>query len=223
MLLSQAKTVVDQVLSKINADSVLQIGEPAALCAQLFERFPYKACIDRLPSTGLLGTMVPKFGELVPLLPESLDVVVLAHQLRSIEESEQILTIVHQLLKVNGRIILVEFNRHALMRQWWVNAQKVQFPDVGACPSVQVKAWLSRLDFQLLFEQTVGFRPPLNTELQADRFLFLELLGQLLCPSFGMVSIMTAQKVAVGMTPEVEASWLRRFQLLPNQTVGTSV
>lgn len=225
MLQELEKSVISQLLVKEKGEYLLQIGGPLMLCKAQFQKFQGYACIEALPSTGLLGVSVPIQGELSPLLPDSIDVIVLGHQLSTVKNPDQLLSIVYQLLKVNGLLILVEFNRYAIFTRSWSKSVQPQFsgqPYPFLAP-VFIKEALLSFDFQLISNQTVGFRPPRLASTRAGRYFFMEVLGQLLCPSMGVVSIMSAQKTKVGMTPAVEASWLRRFGLTPQQTVGTSI
>jgi len=131
----------------------------------------------------------------LPLLPNSVDMVVLVHALEFISDPEQLLAELYQALVPGGKLILVNFNPWSA---WGLKARwkgKKDMPWQAKLYSLQrIKRWLRALNYRILMRKTSGFYPLNLSQEKRKKLLFLEPLGQLLFPGCGNVYVVVAEK-----------------------------
>jgi hypothetical protein len=139
---------------------------------------------------------------LLPILPESIDVAILAHSLESTEDPHRLLAEVYQALHAQGYLVVIGFNPwsgfglrrclgrrdHAPWNRRWQRAGRVAH-------------WLRQANFNILQIDYVCHYPPVNSENSLNRLLFLETLGnEVILPYPGGIYLISAQKVVSAPT-----------------------
>lgn len=138
----------------------------------------------------------------LPLSPGRIDLIVCAHMLEFTPSPQVALKALYDSLKPQGLLILFGFNAFSLwgLTRW--KQRKTPFPWTGQFYSVlDMRRMMRQAGFSVLSAKTVCFRPPGISRPRARHLLFLEAIGQTLCPGLGGAYMMTAQKRVIGMTP----------------------
>ncbi len=119
--------------------------------------------------------VLARFHEL-PLLPNSIDIVIISHSLSTHPLAKQILQEVYEALVPGGRVVIFGNNRFRSRTS-------------HSHYAFQIEAWLKKMQYTLLVNQTIGFM---------QNWPISEVLGQLLAPGLGYVYAIVAQKMTMG-------------------------
>lgn len=189
-ILSAEKTVLDRVLKNMRGNDLLQIGksdDPAySESARVLRTFYLDANVQ---PTQQHRSLIQGHPDCLPIQSESIDIVLLVHQLDSAKNPLAILQEVHRVLRPNGRIVIMGFNRWSL---WNCFHQTMRFHSEFF--PTKIKRLLNSLDFEVTLHETFCFWPPSQ---------FAEVLGQFCLPYAGAVSMLVATKNIPGVTPLV--------------------
>lgn len=204
MVLTEEKAVLDRLLKNIRGNDFLQIGGPndsrlieSARVSRLF-------FLDEHFQAHHEKSFIQAHSDCLPIQSEAIDIVLLMHQLESNKNSRDVLEEADRVLRPNGRLIIVGFNR------WGV--KQLFYRDKKSCSVGKIKQILCSLDFEITHHQTICFRPAFKNKSTAQHFLFLEALGQLCLPYAGAVFILCATKNIVGMTPLIAKNYARAIE-----------
>ena len=196
----------------------VQLGMPQ-LDALAANRMPHRLLVDtRLPGPDgpegarCPGLLVAGFGEL-PFDTQSLDLVVLPHQLEFSADPHQLLREVDRVLRPDGRLVVVGFNPLSL----WGLRQLVRFRPLSAFVPVdesllgvpRVRDWLKLLSFEIDGSRYGCYAPPCRTGRWLERMHFMEVAGDRWWPICGAVYLVAAIKRVRGMRL-VGPAWRRR-------------
>jgi len=194
----------------------LQLGflELDALAAN---RMPHRLRVstargNRPASAMPADLLVSDFAEL-PLDSQSVDLVVLPHQLEGSEDPHQILREVDRVLRPEGRLVVVGMNPLSL----WGLRESVASGPLGSFlpPGGQLIAmprlrdWMKLLSFEIDSGHYGCYAPPCRTQKWLDRMHFMERAGDRWWPICGAVYIVSAVKRVRGMRL-VGPAWKRR-------------
>ena len=194
----------------------LQLGflELDALAAN---RMPHRIRVgtqrsDLLDAALKPDLLVSGFEEL-PLDSQSVDLVVLAHQLEFSEDPHQILREVDRVLRPEGRLVVVGLNPLSLwgLRQSLVRGPFNPFlPRTGQFIGIpRLRDWMKLLSFEIDSGHYGCYVPPCRTQKWLDRTHFMEKAGDRWWPICGAVYMVSAVKRVRGMRL-VGPSWKRR-------------
>ena len=156
--------------------------------------------------------MVSGFDEL-PLDSQSVDLVVLAHQLEFSEDPHQILREADRVLRPEGRLVVVGMNPLSL---WGLRESLVMgpihpfLPPAGQFIGVpRLRDWMKLLSFEIDGGRYGCYAPPCRTRKWLDRMGFMERAGDRWWPICGAVYMVSAVKRVRGMRL-VGPAWKRR-------------
>ena len=162
---------------------------------------------DAAPKPDLL---VSGFEEL-PLDSQSVDLVVLAHQLEFSEAPHQILREVDRVLRPEGRLLVVGLNPLSLwgLRQSLVRGP-LNVPRTGQLIGMpRLRDWMKLLSFEIDSGHYGCYVPPCRTQKWLDRTRFMEKAGDRWWPICGAIYMVSAVKRVRGMHL-VGPAWKRR-------------
>ena len=159
-----------------------------------------------------LDLFVGGFEEL-PLESQSVDLVVLAHQLEFSDDPHQVLREVDRVLRPEGRLVVVGMNPLSL---WGLRQSIVLRPLVPFLPPTsqfigvpRLRDWMKLLSFEIDSGQYGCYVPPCRTQKWLDRTQFMEKAGDRWWPICGAVYMVSAVKRVRGMRL-VGPVWKRR-------------
>ena len=157
------------------------------------------------------GTNVVGRCEALPLLANTIDVLVAPHVLEFADEPHAVLREAERVLIGEGFIVIVGFNPWSLCGLWGVLAGwRGRPPWSGQFLSAsRITDWLKLLGFEIEFLKKTSFGPPLRRGTITTKLRFLELLGNVCWPFFGNVYVVVAKKRVAAVTP-LKASWQTR-------------
>jgi SAM-dependent methyltransferase len=198
-LLHAEKIGLDQVLPLIFGYYLLQMNGPSnpdfLNSCLIHTHITASPNIPNNPSDNFINC---NFNEL-PFLPNSLDAVIIFHLLEFSDNPKTILNEVYNALIPGGTLIVFGFNPRSL----WGLARKLNKNKSAPWNAKFISTWhLRRLlgdtGFNVGDYKTFYFRPPINNSNWAQRWLFLETLGQIFLPYCGGSYMYVAKKTYVG-------------------------
>ncbi len=207
-------------LSRIVVDMfgyyALQLGflELDALAAN---RMPHRIRVSTARAAPAQGTrpadlLVGGFEDL-PLESQSVDLVVLPHQLEFSNDPHQILREVDRVLRPEGRLVIVGMNPLSVwgLRQALASGPLNHFlPPPGQLIGIpRLRDWMKLLSFEIDSGHYGCYAPPCRTQKWLDRMQFLERAGDRWWPICGAVYTVSAVKRVRGMRL-VGPVWKRR-------------
>ena len=183
-----------RVLSNIKGRYLVQMGGTADLAHSAMSPILYQIRLTSQPDDLSSLTIQTEYQDL-PLLPNSVDIVVLVHLLEFIDYPVKLLQEIFQVLKPDGRLLIFGFNPWSL---WGMNKFfnfKKNIPWKGKFWSrAQVKCWLINFNCSILFSKTFCYGFPRRKKLRRRMQLFTEVAGQLSLPAAGGVYLLVAKK-----------------------------
>lgn len=214
MLCDMERDLLARVLSHIFGDVLIQVGGRADML--LIQDSPIKNHIYFSPFSierSLQPCVQTELDEL-PVSPSSVDVFVIAHMLEFVDQPSVVLQEIYTALQPNGQLIIFGFNPWSL----WGLARHYRghrsYPWQGKFHSaMQVRQWLRQIGYRIISSKSICFRPPLVDNGKAKKLLFMEALGQVLCPSLGAAYMITAQKREYGVTPLQIVSPIKKIRI----------
>lgn len=202
LLLSQEKIILDRLLKASRGDIFLQIGSLHNKDLKNFGWFKTKCIVRPCHLSFIDEPCIQANLHQLPIEPNSIDVVLVMHQLEIADQPEAVLAEIFRVLKPNGRVIITCFNKLSLWQAIKFFQPKNFFPWNSTFYSIgKVKRWLTRQDFKVTHTSSTEFRLPMKSERLADKLFFLEVLGQFCCSNAGAAFIMSAYKKVEGVTP----------------------
>jgi SAM-dependent methyltransferase len=198
---SQEKRVLDRLLKNKRGNDLLQIGGPSdgslVEKAQVMRQF----FVDTHFHVQCSMPFIQADAECLPIQTESIDIVLLVHELESARNAMDVLREVHRVLRPNGQIIIVGFNKWGLWNLLHAREKKQKKQKKQKNFSIRkIKQYLCALDFDVTKQQTLCFWPP---------SILAETLGQFFLPFAGSVYLLVAKKNIPGVTPLVVNNYVR--------------
>ncbi len=138
----------------------------------------------------------------MPLLGDSVDVVLLPHILEFSSHPHQVLREVDRVLVPDGHVVIVGFNPWSPWQFWrWMLAWKHRPPWCGRfLGHARLRDWLTLLGFEVVEQQGCFYRLPIQNRGFLSRTAWLERLGRLL-PFLAVSYVMVARKRQIRLTP----------------------
>ncbi|MGD8710629.1 MAG: methyltransferase domain-containing protein, partial [Ectothiorhodospiraceae bacterium] len=153
----------------------------------------------------------------LPFAQESMDVVILIHQLEFSEQPHHILREAERVLRPEGHLIVLGFNPLSV----WGMRRLLAGPRGGRPPwsgryvtRSRLEDWMTLLGFEIEGRQGLFLRPPVSNEAMFRRMRRLENLGARYVRWVGGVHLTMGQKHVVGVTP-MRPQWRPRLAVIP--------
>ena len=203
------KAALDRIFQTIRGARLLQIGGPSETDFIAEARFSQNFWVDAFYHAKTTRLLIQAHSDQLPIQPESIDVVLLLHQLSREHDVSTVLAEVSRVLKPNGHCIIIDFNAVSPHRLGQLKTKK-------CCSPFLIKRRLRRCDFEIILSKTLCFRQPLLPIKHEQDSVFIETLGQFIFSIFGAAFLIMAQKKLPGMTPLVIHQWKQK-SLLPQR------
>jgi len=182
--------VLGSILPNLYGYHLVFLGEPEL--SALAQTTAIKHGILMHPRKAQVTSLSTVQGALesVPLLSDSIDIVVMSHTLETANKPTEILRETHRVLIPEGHVIITGFNPYSLWGGWVHYKQALgNINHEGAMLSLsRVKDWLQFLNFKIIEVKRFYYRPPLSNQSLHDKFHFLE-SGEKCAGHFGRVLI----------------------------------
>lgn len=208
MLVEMERAQLQRLLKPMAGDYLIQIGGIPELTQDSAIRF--KWFFNTQAKSGAIQVALDE----LPLMPESVDVIILVHVLEFMPKPLVGLREAYQALAPGGQMIIVSLNPWSLWGLKHRFTQDDELPWNGHFWSAwRTKHWLRELGLRIVMSDTFCFRPPLHSLPAWQRLLWLEALGPFCFPAFGGFYMVVAQKRVAGMTPALQSAWSKKLEL----------
>lgn len=144
----------------------------------------------------------------------SVDFVVIPHTLEFVDNPIQLLNEACRVVKPEGDIVIFGFNPYSLwgLTKWWVGHKTLPWSG-NFIPAAKIKNWLKLADFELVRQDMLMFRPPLQQRSLMQKLAFLEWAGIKSNAFFGGVYAITAKAKVIPLTP-IRLHWKQQISPL---------
>lgn len=160
----------------------------------------------------------------LPIVTDSVDVVVLPHSLEFHSNPHELLREVDRILIPEGHVVVLGFNPWSLwmlarlMLKWRGHA-----PWAGRFLSPnRLKDWLSLLGFEIVYSRSYFYRPPIPEPAVLNKLKFIERMGRVCWPPFGGGYVMVARKRVYTLTP-IRPRWRARRSVAGTEMARSSM
>lgn len=159
----------------------------------------------------------------LPIIPGSVDLVILPHTLEFIDNPRQLLSEACRIVKPEGDIIIFGFNPFSLwgLKKWWVKSKNTPWTGNFIQPSV-VKKWLTLADFELVRQDMLMFRPPINQRTIYQKLKSMDWFGSKCNAFFGGIFVITAKAKIIPLTP-IKLRWKQKLTTLSVTLPGSTM
>lgn len=203
-LIEVERKLLESILPKLHGYHLLFLGEPqlqpliqASLISHQVLLFP-ELSVDSNVSSFIQGDL-----NTLPILNNSVDVVMLSHLLEHAAHPHEVLRETHRILIPEGHIIITGFNPMSFWGTWHaVKKLRGQLPPQGKMLTMnRMKDWLALLNFQITTSKMFYFRPPFICSKDNRNARWLEKTGEKYWPFWGGAYIIVAVKRVIPLTP----------------------
>ncbi|MFH1333808.1 MAG: methyltransferase domain-containing protein [Pseudomonadota bacterium] len=187
---------------KIQGMNLLILGSTQQ--AELLKECPIKDRIFVPPQTEESSTerVINTPYNALPVLSDTVDLIVLPHTLEIVEEPHEVLRHVEKALRIGGHLIIIGFNPWSLwgLRQLFSFRRSAPWSNTFYC-AWRISDWLRVLNFEVVKLNRTLYRPPINNMKFFRALKFMEFLGRFLFPFFGGSYVLLAEKKRYVLTP----------------------
>ena len=201
-LLASEREIISQLNTPLLGYFYLQLGGNE-LCLPAAKR-PASQCL--VSATGDVSAN----PEALPFKSHSIDNMLILHVLEQARDPHQLLRETERVLAADGKLILCSFNPFSFwgLRRLFSWQDKAPW-DGHYFSQTRIRDWLALLNFEVVEQHKMFFRPPFRHARWLERSRFIERWGRRLWPWLGGVSVMVACKRTIPLTP-VRESWRQR-------------
>ena len=202
-LVQQELQIMERLLPRMFGYHIVQIGSAAAQPYYTDSPISHRMLLQVEEEGRMDGTSLQCRTDALPILAESMDVVILPHTLEFSATPHKLLRECERILIEEGHLIIIGFNPWSLCGLWRLFLAWRGLPPWNGhfYSHNRIKDWLSLLDLELIRTERCFYRPPLQRTKLMRRLGFLEKLGGVCWPYFGSVHIIVARKRVVALTP----------------------
>lgn len=223
-VLEAEQQFLPHLLTDCYGKHVLLIGVPNQYGLLKFSSIPHQVLLSpTIHKKSSLRYVESDFNEL-PIASASIDLVVMPHTLELIDNPQHLLSEACRIVKPEGHIIIFGFNPYSL----WGLKQKLTRNNTAPWSNNFISAgriakWLKLSDFELVKQDTLLFRPPLqNYDIFYSKIKFIEWLGSKLWAPLGGVYMLMAKAKVIPMTP-IKLHWKQQLSGIQVTTSGPSI
>lgn len=211
-LLDMEREQLAGVLSTVFGYHAIQVGCLLGDDLLALSRIPHRVVLDPDP-TERLCTQVYAYPDALPVLTDSVDLVILPHTLEFERMPHEILREADRVLIPEGHVVILGFNPWSFWGLWRLFARLRRGPKPPWCGHflslTRTKDWLALLGFDVIHCSQFFYRPPFQNESIMRRLQFLEKMGGRFWSSFGGAYLLVARKRVVTLTP-IKPRWRPR-------------
>lgn len=185
-IISQERTVLHRLLKGKRVNDVLQIGgsHHDELLRSMTATRQFFLNTTQAPFETAHVAVIHATAESLPIQTDSMDMVLMVHQLELAQHPMDMLEEAYRVLRPNGQLIVIGSNPWSI---WNVCHERESFVSVW-----KIERCMHALQLEIKHQQTLCFW--LNSKI-------METIGQFIFPSMGSIYLFIAQKNIMGMTP----------------------
>ena len=226
--------ILDDILPDLFGYNLLQLGVSYQNDCLAKSKIPsqYVMDIDDAPSIEHLRECIVNrkirylrgIPEHLPIASDSVDVMLLSHNLEFTSDPHQVLREVDRVLIPEGHVVILGFNPWGL---WMWGAifwgWRKRAPWCGRFLRCgRLRDWLQLLGFDIVDIRGYFYRPPFSNKRLMAKLLFIERIGHRFWPLFSGAYCIVAKKRVATLTP-IRPRWRpRRSRLVAPELAGNS-
>ncbi len=207
-LLEREQRITGRLLERMFGYHILQIGAPAD--AVFFQDSPIThRILTRLEQEPeKTDCSLRCRADALPILADSMDVVILPHQLEYTDTPHKLLREIERILIGEGHLIVIGFNPWSLCGLWrlfltWGDEPPWNGHFYGTS---RIRDWFKLLELELIHTERFFYLPPVQRPGLVRRLRFLEKLGRYCWFYLGGIHIIVARKRVAPLTP-LKVAW----------------
>jgi len=217
---------IDEALANLFGYHLLQLGCPSNRDLLSSTRIRHVIRMARKADRFGLPDMAGLVGEpeMVPILSDSIDVVLLPHTLDLSDDAHSVLREVDRILIPDGHVVIVGFNPWSVwgLRQVLRRRLSRERDALHARSAFQIQDWLALLGIETCAVRHFFFRPPLAHDGLMNRLTFFERLGSRYFPKLGSAYLLVAKKRVTTLTP-IKPRWRQARSMLADGVAAKPV
>ncbi len=201
MIMDHERQMISHVVSQKPATVAVQIHGPQVVNYIADSPARFKLRFDIADEFTIKTDVIKTHAESLPLLPHSVDTIVLAHALEHCQKPESLLLECSEALAQGGMMIILAFNpwslwglTHIVKHYGYPWNQRFWAPG-------RVSRCLTDLGLDNRSLVSFFFRPPFNDMGKLQNSVYWEALGRMVWPDWGGIYCLVLKKTTVGMTP----------------------
>jgi SAM-dependent methyltransferase len=202
---------IERVIANLFGYHILQLGAVGQRALLDGSRILHRVVVDFGHNRAHLYAL----PEALPILTDSIDVIVLPHTLEFGDDPHEILREADRSLIPEGHLIVLGFNPWSL---WGL--RRLLSPGDGRAPWCgrflglsRLKDWLGLLGFDTVYVKTFFFRPPLRSRALLNRLQVMETIGGRGWPLPAGLYLLLAKKRVIALTP-IRPRWRPKRRLI---------
>ncbi len=208
LLMEMEREQLQKLITPMHGNYLIQIGGLPELVAS--SRIRFKWFFNTQAKSGSIQVALDE----LPLIPESVDVILMVHVLEFVANPAVLLREVYQALAPGGQLVIISLNPWSLWGLKHAFTQDHELPWNGHYWTAwQVKHWMRELGLRVVMSDTFCFRPPMRSLRWWQRLLWLEALGPFCFPACGGFNILAAQKRKRTKIPILQVAWSKKMNL----------
>jgi len=233
-LAEQEMGLLDEILPDLFGYNLLQLGVAYAEDCLAQSKIPNQLVmdIDNSPFLDHLRDSIVNrkirylrgIPEQLPIASDSLDVMLLSHNLEFTSDPHQVLREVDRVLIPEGHVVILGFNPLGLWMLWsiaWGWRKKApwcgRFLRCG-----RLNDWLQLLGFDIVDVRRYFYRPPFSNRRIMEKLSLVERMGRRMWPRLSGAYCIIAKKRVATLTP-IRPRWRpRRSRLVAPELAGNS-
>ena len=220
LLLDAERSVLKEILPYLFGYHIVQLGRLGESALLEGSRISHQILVDVEPDADAKfgtgeGSPMRCLAAYLPFDADSVDVIVLPHQLEFNRDPHQVLREVERCLIPEGHVVILGLNPWSLWGLWrLLLAWRADPPWCGRYLSMaRLRDWLHLLGFDIEMTRRIYFRPPLRSMRANAKLAFLEKLGAYLWPMLSAAYVVVGKKRLVPLTP-IRMRWDARRRLI---------
>lgn len=213
LLLEAECDVLSTVLPHCHGEHIVLVGGSPSMAHLRSSPILHQVHFDVSASDHVAVSQVLVDVAELPLLPHSVDVIVLAHVLEASDNPALLLDEVYHSLTPGGYVVVVAMNCWS----WWGIKRLIKgkkgFPwNLNFLSLRTLRHLLQGAKFSIDNKKNCFYRPPLSSNSLMMRLSWMEKVGLWLCPGLGASSIILAQKTTSALVEQQQkkAWWCKK-------------
>lgn len=211
-LLAAEQQFLPSLLTDCYGKYALLIGVPKQASLLKLSSFSCQMLVSPIINKNKTNRFIEGDFYELPIASASMDLVLLAHTLEYIDNPRQVLAEACRVVKPEGYIIVFGFNPYSLwgLKKSLTKEQTIPWSG-NFIPASTVKKWLLLADFELVKQDRLLFRPPLQHHNSLyQKLKLLEWLGSKFRIPFGGVYMLMAKAKVIPLTP-IKLHWKQQL------------
>lgn len=202
------KQELDDILPCLHGYHLVMISDQGLFSFMNSSLISNKVLIHPNATSSVPNNKIKSHLESLPILSESVDVVVLVHTLEQIANPHEILREVHRILIPEGHLVITGINPISWWGVWYSYKKMIgKLLRTGHLIGLsRLRDWLKLLNFQVTGGKHFYYRPPILNYRILKKLTWMEKWGSRYWPIFGGGYSIVAVKRVVPLTL-VKAKW----------------